>query len=1093
MIDLRYNNKIQTDVEGTVVQPLTVLTTRSEKKLGIIKNIQGLRINHPINSYSEISFDVYKYVDGIRNDCWDSIKNFKFVYLPNISDERYKWYEITVNIDESNDTIKHVTGVHANEAELSQLMLYEVEINTANDIDRDDYETITIDGKEYGTVFYCPEHPKNSLLHRILSDKASHYQIVHVDETLKNIQREFSFNGTSIYDALVGTIATEIQCLFVFGLKPNNEDDGKFYRTIAAYDLLDYCSDCGERGNYSDGICTNCGSHNIQHGYGEDTGIFVNVENLTDSISFTSNTDQVKNFFRLGTGDEYMDAAVRNCNPNGSNYLSYFSDEMKEDMSDELVARIDEYDELYDSYLKDESIYLPSADINAYNLLVNKYQDYSRDELIELTSTVNGFNQLTDYDYNAVNFLDLLQTTMMPGSSVVVDTTAQDEIAKLTVQSMSPIGVENTSSMSLTACDTAVKDYAKVYVNTSRYKIEISNSTYQNSIWQGTIIVTSLTDETDTANKQLTIEFDNDAVLFMNQKIDKLMKERETEDIGDLSFLKMSIEDIQQQHLLQRYSLDALSLLDDLCVAIMDILAQANYGKPKDEEDEDDEYYVFYKPYWEKRELIMAEETIRENEIEVIKKVITDIDEQRTQIISLLDMNNFFGNLYPELMLYRRETEYTNQNFISDGLTDSEVIVNAQEFFKRAREEILKVSTVQHTISANLYNLFLIPEFRNIITNSSSQMIRKIDNTAIQQFLTIFDSGNWLRILVDEKIYKLRMVNWEIDYDKPEELNVEFSDVVYIGNTMTDVASLLSQARSMTSSYNTVMRQAEKGSVAKNEIDKTKQTGLMLNQSKIINNINDQSFVIDNNGALMRAKNDFDDGYNDEQVKILNKGIYYTNDSWETVKAGLGHFVYYDPETQTTKEDYGLIASTIIGKLILGENLKVFSESGKFEMGDNGLIITAKDTEDNTDFTDLFVVQKEGIDDQGRHYVEKYIYVDQDGSVKITGNSVMIGSEPIIEYIGWNVVVSLDSFDYGATSPNHKAVLRAIVYKGGVVQTTGFTLQWYRDSTALIRETSSTLYIDNSEDLDCVYTCVVDDGTNPSADVGTADNMILLE
>lgn len=990
MTDLRFNNKIQTDVDGSIVQPIIVLGTRSGKKYGVINNIQALKISHPMNGASEISFDVYKYVNGIENPNWDMIKNFKFIYLPTVSDERYQWYEITVNIDESNDTIKHITGIHANEAELGQLILYEIEINTPDDIDRDDYETITIDGKEYGTVFFNPEHPNNSLLHRILKDKASHYEIIHVDETLCNIQREFSINGSSVYDTLVGTIGTEVQCLFEFGRKPIGGEESQFYRTISVYDLLDYCPDCGERGNYTEGVCTNCGGTNIQHGYGNDTGIFVNAENLTESISFTSNTDQVKNFFKLGTGDEYMDAAVRNCNPNGSAYLSYFSDEMKEDMSDALVAKLNEYDSTYNSYLKDRDIYLPNDDVMAYNTLVDKYQNRTSDELVSFVSPLQGFNKLTEYDYNAVNFLDILQTTMMPASSVIVETTALEQLNKLTVESMSPIGVENASAMSLTASDTAVKDYAKVYIDTSRYKIELSDSTYTNNTWHGTITVTSLTDEEDTAYKELTLEFNNDGATFTRQKIEKLIKEHEAEDIGDVSVLSIDKTLEEFEALLPNYSLDSLELLNTLCTSIMDILAQAGYANPDGRYAE--LYNQYYHPYWEKREAIMAEQTLREQEIESIKLMIDDIDRKRKEIINYLDLQNFFGDLYLELMLYRRESEYTNPNFISDGLTDSEVIANAQEFFKRAREEILKASTVQHTISANLYNLFLIPEFRKISNSPNLDF----NNGGVQQFLRAFDSGNWLRVRVDDNVYKLRMINWEIDYDNPEELSVEFSDVIRSGGTMSDIASLLSQARNMATSYDTVMRQAEKGATASKEIKQTKKQGLLLSQSKIINDIAEQSFVIDTNGALMRGKNDFDDGYSSEQVKLLNKGIYYTNDNWETVKAGLGHFMYYDPDTNTVKEDYGIIASTIVGQLLLGENLRIYSESGKFEMGDDGLVITSIEGQDNTD---LFVVQKEKIDDQGRKYVEKYIYVDSEGNVNIAGNSITIGGNPLVEYI----------------------------------------------------------------------------------------------
>ena len=145
MTDLRYRDKIEIGADGNLVTPTVVLTKRSCKEIGVIRNIQNFRANHPMGDTAEISFDVYKYVNGVKEPCWDSIKDFKFVLLPTVSDNKFKWYEITVNIDETTDTIKHVTGIHANEAELGQLMLYEVEINTEGDIDRDEYQTIMID------------------------------------------------------------------------------------------------------------------------------------------------------------------------------------------------------------------------------------------------------------------------------------------------------------------------------------------------------------------------------------------------------------------------------------------------------------------------------------------------------------------------------------------------------------------------------------------------------------------------------------------------------------------------------------------------------------------------------------------------------------------------------------------------------------------------------------------------------------------------------------------------------------------------------------------------------------------------------------
>jgi hypothetical protein len=307
-------------------------------------------------------------------------------------------------------------------------------------------------------------------------------------------------------------------------------------------------------------------------------------------------------------------------------------------------------------------------------------------------------------------------------------------------------------------------------------------------------------------------------------------------------------------------------------------------------------------------------------------------------------------------------------------MNDAEVVDNARKFYERAKEEIIKASTIQHSISAPLYNFMLLPEFR---MNSSVMQLNEFE------LLEMFVSGNWIRMEVDNKVYKLRMTNWEIDYDSPENLSVEFSDAIYKGNTISDVASVLSKARSMATTYDTVTRQAEKGNTANITINETKKNGLVLDQNKIINNVNRQTFVIDSQGALLRGVDDFDGEFSREQIKLLNKGIYYTNDNWETVQAGLGRFTYIDPDTGQEVEDYGVIASTIVGKLILGNNLRIFSENGSLRMDENGFVI---DTTDAYEGNNIFTIQKTTPEDG----TVKYLYVDGNGNVVIRGTTVSI-------------------------------------------------------------------------------------------------------
>lgn len=108
------------------------------------------------------------------------------------------------------------------------------------------------------------------------------------------MQRTFSWDGSTIKGAF-DDIANEVECLFVYGESVNN--DGKIHRTISVYDLNDVCMECGERGTFTNKMCTKCNSANIKFGYGSDSGIFLSHENFAGNISYSSNKDEVKTVF----------------------------------------------------------------------------------------------------------------------------------------------------------------------------------------------------------------------------------------------------------------------------------------------------------------------------------------------------------------------------------------------------------------------------------------------------------------------------------------------------------------------------------------------------------------------------------------------------------------------------------------------------------------------------------------------------------------------------------------------------------------------------------------------------------------------------
>ena len=964
-----YDGIIEVGKDGQPIEPILVLSSRGGNKIGIIQNVASIEQTHPLSDVAELSFDVYKYANGNLYRDWDKLKDFKLVQIP----RENTWFEAKVSVDEEDELVKHVTCVHANEAELGQVNLYETEINTEADIDRDNYKE---------TFFYNEEDPDASLLHRILKDKAPHYQIYHVDISLRGLFRQFSFNGVSIQEAL-NQIAEEFNCLFVYG--EWGENDGKYHRTISAYDLEDYCYHCGKRGNYTEGHCTNCGSTNLHYGYGEDTGIFVSIENLAKSISYETNTDEVKNCFRLSAGDDVMTSAIKSCNPTMSQYIWYFSEDMLEDMSDGLAEKIIEYNDLVEEYRTEREVDISSSLLSEYNSLVETYKDYKED-LVEIDDPIVGTAKLIEAYYNAINLYGFLKSELSPASEEVTTTSAIEQMEILqTGDNMSEVGISDVSgTIAYTTANSAIASYAKVYIDTSRYKVTVFTDNIDGTTWSGTITLTSYTDDedTDTEDFEITL-FDGTQTdrytQWLEQSVQKAMANKEATNLNivDLFDTEESVSDFAEK--LTLYSLDSLSMMGSMTTTAITIMVEQ--GVASNDASVSDVYGQLYVPYYEKGRVIENEIATRELQLSYLLQptddegntdprypslgLLDEIINKQNETATLLNMQTYLGDdLWEELSFYRRENEYQNPNYISDGLTDSEIIEYAQRFYDEASKEIVKSATLQHTISAPLKDFLLMEEFYPLQSK--------------------FKTGNWIRLKVDGKIFKLRLANWTIDYDKIEDLDVDFTDVVRCGNIISDTQSILSKSRSMSTTYGFVSRQADKGKDAADTLQVYKDSGIDFSKIKAIISKGNTNIVYDDDGILLKRV----DGVEvlPEQARIYNNGIYITRDAWETVSTGLGHYSYVDPATGETIQTYGIIADTVIGKLILGDKLKIYSESNTLEMGDDGLVVTAKPSAENED---LFALQKE--DSQGN--ITKYIYVDSDGNVRINGSTIITSGD----------------------------------------------------------------------------------------------------
>lgn len=979
--------KINFDVAHNPEEPTLILAKKNGDKLGKI-NAKAIEVTDNLNDAAEISFSVYKYIDNEKDMLWDLITNFKLVYCV----EWNKWFEAIVEVDESNETIKTVFCTLLGVAELSQLMLYDIEINTEMDIAREDYD------ENYPTILYRKDMPEASLLNRILKDKAPHYSIRYVDPYLERLTRvpEFTFDDTSIYDAMQ-EIAEEYNCLFIFD--SCSDEDGNIQRTISVCDLESNCKSCGYRGEFSD-ICPECDGTDIDDGYGEDTAIFVTADEIADDIQLTTDTESMKNCFKLEAGDDLMTATIKNCNPNGSDYIWYLSDEMKSDMSSELVDKIDEYNQLYEDYQSGE-IELDETLLQQYNELVNKYnilmnkQDEEKLELIE--APIEGFPALIDAYYNTFDMYLYLQSGLMP----TIDTamlSIDKEIAKLTAANLSPVAVNvaSTSSnplkaASISTADNLVLQMAKTIVD-SRYKVKIADgstlSDYVDGaaerIWKGKITLTAYSDDevTDTTD-EIAISVNDDYETFVRRKLDKALSANDDEDMSVSGLFKKNLvadledgesEEDSFEYALKEYSLNRLLSFQDACQSCIDIMIEMGIadGETWGNVESADLYTDLYTPYYNKLAAITAEIEVRDSEIAIIAGVRDEdgeitkaglqtlIEDKKAEIQDALDFEKFLGEeLWLEFCSFRREDKYSNDNYISDGKNNAEIIGLANEFLETAKKEIYKSAELQCSISASLKNLLVIEKFKPLVNS--------------------FRVGSWLRVMVDDKVYKLRLINYTIDYDSLDGISVEFSDTVKVNSSVKSVQDVLAQASSMATSYSSVQRQAKQGEESSSTINDWFNAGLDATNVKIIGGADGQCQTWDNHGMLFRELDDSTGEYSPEQMKIINSTMAITDDNWKTTKTAVGKYYYQDPETGEMKMAYGVNAETIIGKLILGENIELKNGEGTMTFDENGLMVKHGDN------TVVISPKYEEVISITNGEEEVFV-VDENGELSINGN-----------------------------------------------------------------------------------------------------------
>lgn len=981
-------------VANTILPPQLILTTRSFKPLGLIK-YTNWNFSLVANGMDEFTFDVYKPEDitedmdpkkklllTYEKKVWDNLVDLKLILI-----QDYGRFEISVNYTDNTKTIK---SVHARslECELSEAKLYDFHVN-------DDEAMATMESNEYNkenfdsqgnfrpTVLCDFEHPEISLIHRVLADKAPHWKVGNQEwkegntrdaagyftpfvsfdededcELSKKFQRTYTCNGESIYEFLTGTVANEANVVFVFDT---------MNRVVNCYSACD----C---------ILQHNKNEIMAKAIGEDTNVFLSKEKLVNEISITSKKDNVKNCFRVEGGDDYINAMVAVANVNGTNYITQFSSLQYEDMSDELREVLQKYIQaLKDAQPTYEAKYLELCD--------------------------------------ALDDLYYKESGMMP--QVSTDTETAKDQYDIVTSKLTKIGTKLTyTSSDHAGLTNSVESLAQAYV-TSNYDVEIidGSTTYKEGTgeWVGNIKITNTIDKEDIYPKgnntaSVKVLTTDDEIRICEQKIEKALAK------GDMISAKFFLDDCHDgnynvnkskvRNYFKQYALNRLKSFYDAFESCVSILI--DMGKNQDQDSVD---YKFYRMYVDIRDIIGEVKAERQAEVDAAQKKVDKLSKECEDSQKTYNMETWFINYYKnqgdlgkqcylEYCSYRREDTYSNPNYISDGLSDSECIKKAKELLEVARKEIKKACVLQRTLEIDLNNLLLLEEFKPLWNK--------------------FSMYNYVRLETDDEILKLRLIGIDVNGSSLSSVNVTFSDQIEnIDGAIDDLHSIMEQAKDVNSAFPSTIRQAKQGEEAARVIGNIRKNGLIAAQT-LISNADNNEVTYGGFGILCKNQGDSGD-YGLKQLRVIGNGIYLTTDAWKTVEMAIGEIVYTDKDGNQF-EKYGIIADTIIAGTITGGNSGGDGpytywnlDTGEFVMASSSKVDTGeKDENGNPVYSDLnsFIVNiaegyfnshfenENGFSDlmQDVEMIKGEVYVyDEDGN--ISGSKLDMTAEGIREEI----------------------------------------------------------------------------------------------
>ncbi len=359
--------------------------------------------------------------------------------------------------------------------------------------------------------------------------------------------------------------------------------------------------------------------------------------------------------------------------------------------------------------------------------------------------------------------------------------------------------------------------------------------------------------------------------------------------------------------LLSTYNSELLVLQSQLAVFNSEYLALEGIQKTRIQQN---------LPFTDVTVLLVA----KQSQITAQEILITNKETQISDVTSdLLDINtevsfdeNFTAPQLLELNNFIYENTYQNENIIqTDSMTLVEIQAAAQELYDQGLNVLERVSQPRYEIGLDSVNYTVLEDFQ-IFT----------DQTEVGVEVTCeLNSGVYITVVLLE-------IN--IQFDDPSSFSLTFSNRLRLDNGNFTYSDLLGQVVKTGSS---VSFDSASWSNWTSDYKDSVSTFITSSLDTTVNNLisnNLQEILINQNGLRARQSNG-SGGYNAKQVWLVNNMLAFSDDGFQTAKLALGEIS--SPGGGTV---FGLVADTIVGRLIAGNTLNISNSANNFILDQTG-------------------------------------------------------------------------------------------------------------------------------------------------------------